>query len=599
MGGAVTAVWERVVDSDSGFVAWRDPELFEAWKARAASLAREGFALDRGADFATQRGHVAALVEAVANAYRACDVPAPCDPGYFGPFLRAANPISTLFRYAGEPPWGGDWIDRPTAGLYQPVATWETRVDRSGIGWDGVARVESLTRDPDAFMRAGDNGRAFWILGPRSARDWSQGFVTSSCATRGGFLALGDCESWGNTLLPPAVWEFWLFADIANALAERSAWQVQRDAWAWSVQKNLQVAARYNIAGARADITRILEAQARRTPEQIEADTRAAARGQLTFVDATTGLMALGGPVGALMGAIVNGLTRLLVEVLPLASGYDVDVWGRTEPTFTVFRLSGTAAAPPSHDVPEPAGFVRRPRGTVKVLLPANIPSARVTIDDGEGHPAYVERALPEGLHELKVSAEGYVSTARTVRVVAGREELWRPVLVRATDPAYRAPPPPPSPGLLVVPFVTLLEAVTAGDGAGGSGGSGSSSGGSEMATGTGAELNILVNGVDGAEVMLSPPAPGTAAGAWLSLPRTVRWERAVSVRLVVRAPGRVTRSQDVDINPGEKATVSVTAESLPRARRWVPWALGAVGVVAVGGAFVVISKRGGSNGVL
>lgn len=235
----------------------------------------------------------------------------------------------------------------------------------------------------------------------------------------------------------------------------------------------------------------------------------------------------------------------------------------------------------------------------VKVLLPANIPTARVTVDDGEAHPAYLERSLPEGLHELKVSAEGYVSTARTVRVVAGREELWRPVLVRATDPAYRAPPPPPSPGLLVVPFVTLLEAVTAGEGAGGSGGSGSSSGGSEMATGTGTELNLIVSGVEGAEVMLSPPAPGTAAGAWLSLPRTVRWERAVSVRLVVRAPGRVTRSQDVDINPGEKATVSITAESLPRARRWVPWALGAVGVVAVGGALVVISRRGGSDGVL
>lgn len=618
MGGAVTAEWERVVDSDTGFVAWRDPELFEAWKARAAELAARGVALDRAGDFAAQRAAVAELVEAVANCYRACDVPAPCDPAYFGPFLRAANPVSTLFQYAGEPPWGGAWIDNGVAGLYEPKATWETHVDRAHIGWNGATSLGALSRDPDAFMRDHSDGRAFWILGSRPSRDWTQGFVTSACETRGGFLGAGDCEAWRNYLLPPAVWEFWLWSDIQAGLAQRSAWQVQRDAWAWSLAKNLQVAGRYNIAGARSDITRILEAQARRSREQIDADTRAAARGNLTAMDATTALMALGGPVGALFGAVMNGLVRLLIEVLPLASGYDIDVWGRTEPTFTVFRLSGTAAAPPTHDVPAPPGFARKPRGVVKVLLPANIPTARASVDGGESHPSYLERSLPEGLHQLTATAEGYIPTARTVRVVAGREELWRPVLVRATDPAYRAPPALESPGLVVVPLVSVLEVVNEDPsvpvkrrGAAGSkrfpagskrapGGGETSREGEGMGASTDTELTVLVEGIAGAEVLLSPPAPGSEAGAWLSLPRTVRWPRAVSVRLVVRAPGRASRSQDVDINPGEKATVMVNAESLPPARRWLPWVWGGLGALAVGGLVVVISgKARRSDGVL
>lgn len=590
MGGAVTVQWERVVDSDTGFVAWRDPELFDAWKARAAELAAQGVALDRTGDFAAQRARVVELVEAIANVYRACDVPAPCDPAYFGPFLRAANPVSTLFQYAGEPGWGGSWINGPSAGLFQPVATWRTAVDRAFIGWDGVPVVAALSRDPDAFMGAGPNGRAFWILGPRAARDWTQGYVTSSCETRGGFLGAGDCEAWANTLLPPAVWEWWMWSDIQAALSTRSAWEVQRDAWAWSIAKNLQVAGRYNIAGARADITRILEERARRSPEQIEADTRSAARSGLSYLDATTGLMALGGPVGALFGAIANGLTRLLVEFLPMASGYDVDVWNRVEPTFTVFRLSGTAAAPPTHDVAAPSGFARKPRGVVKVLLPSGIPSARASVDSGEWQPSYLERSLPEGLHYLRAEAEGYVPTARTVRVVAGREELWRPALVRATDPAYRAPPERVSPGIVTLPVVTLLSVVSEGQSRGTGDGDGDA-GGREMAEGTGAELHVQAPGIEGAEVMLSPPAPGTEAGAWLALPRSVRWERAVAVRLVVRAPGRETRSQDVDIDPGEKVTVTVDAASLPPARRWLAWALGAAGALAVGGLVVVISK--------
>ena len=415
----MAAIWGSIVDAENSFVAWWDEELFNAWVRRALALSTpEQQRRVEGLSFAEQRAHVRELVTSVWCAYLALNLPAPADPAYVLAFLGAANTRGETTE--GEPPLGGSWVAQFGPFMYQP--NMRVDVSRCSISWEGVLSTESLdVGDLQAWSQRENGGNVVSFFGARTRTDWSQGAIFNNCELRPN--ALGSCEEWSAHVLPPAIWEFWLWSSVAQSLADRGGYKVLLDAREWTVARNLRVMRRYDVAGigqAAADL--LAEAEVR------NAETAAGGTNkEVSTILLSAGAAAqLAPPVGTVIGAVLAGV-GLVLRYFGGAVGVIEDAWGRRRPEYSPFMLTGGTGTEevPSHLVPEPAGFTRAQRGFLRVLLPNGVASARVRVDRAEWRAAIWDGPALVGAHEVEVRADARVPQLRTLRVVPNTRAEW------------------------------------------------------------------------------------------------------------------------------------------------------------------------------
>lgn len=479
--------WARHVDVVVDYAGWADDELYAGWVRQTRVI--RGLAADpvtgetRAApDFNASRGEcvsrVRELINAVAQAYRAIDIPAPADPDFARIYLGAFRGVSSFRPYL---PTEGAELPEPqpryeeavTAGERETLRsryesretarrlaavrrTWdpvlanvryvsangapaEVTFRRAGITWDGNVFLGGLAESADAWLQqhADEDARAHRHAWPRGAGGWQAApspaqaapwrgtdlFIHHQCDRR----QLGNCQWWHAYVLPSPAMEWELWCEIADALERRSAQDILRDVWRYTAARNVAELRANNMATS--EVEDLLgQADLDVAKIQQENDLRTAAK----WIDTVSSFAMAAGPYGAIVGAILKGLAAIL-DAIPIAYGFNLDAWDRTAPAFSKTSISGQSGEEPTHAVELPPRFMRAPRGTLKILYPErDAERMRVQVNGGVWRPFGWSGELPAGVrterrvveYEINVEQPGRIPSRITARVWADEETV-------------------------------------------------------------------------------------------------------------------------------------------------------------------------------
>lgn len=475
------ARWTRHVDVIIGYAGWADDELYAGWVRQTRVIRgidpdpRTG---ERRAppDFTAARGVCAArtreLIDAIAQAYRSVDVPAPADPEFCRIFLGAFRGLTTERDYLPaegaelpEPPPTFDDASTPAERERQAIAhatretarrvaairrrwhpTWSAAqyvaadgvpaivdVYRARIGWDGTVYPGGIAESADTWLahHRGDDARAHRLPESDARRGWRPAptagvsapwtgndfFIRHKCDRR----TRSECEGWHAYVLPAPVMEWSVWCEIADALERRSAQDVMRDAWRWIAHRNIEELKANNMATS--EVTDLInQANVDAAKIQQENGLRESAR----WLEVLGSGAMVAGPYGAIVGTIIKAIATIL-EAVPIAAGYSLDVWNRRVPAFSRPHLTGSVEREPTHNVEEPPGFVRAVRGRLTIRYPERDAEAmRVQVNGGVWRPSGWSGELPAGVYEVNVEQPGRLPSRLTVRVTAGEEQVMQ-----------------------------------------------------------------------------------------------------------------------------------------------------------------------------
>ncbi len=369
--------------ADQGFAHWADFELADAWFRRAMELTDA--AHEREVDalpYMQQRARVREALEALMQGYRALDLPCVTDPelrtvverDYGGPQV---SPCDTK-RWA-------TWARDHGAYLFQGGAWCVIVRERYRFVADSTVRDMGFANECEADGTPKDDD---WerVYGLKNGRwSWDSWAFADNCLHRGGFLQTGACEDAVSYLLP-LLKLYWNWCrEISRACVRRGPARVLVESVRYALLRNAREAQRLGVltsprasAGAEAAVAGLVGlaaidlAHAQDGGEFFSRPVQGAP-GNATpdeMMGAVAGAATLvGGPGAGLALGILYGVARLLVGWLPAAVAHNYDVFGRDQPVFERnFLTSDPTVAPtdaeprrgaPTHDVPEPPGFVR------------------------------------------------------------------------------------------------------------------------------------------------------------------------------------------------------------------------------------------------
>lgn len=479
--------WARHVDVVMDLAGWADDELYAGWVRQTRVI--RGLEADpvtketRAApDFNRSRGEcvsrVRELINAVAQAYRAIDIPAPADPEFARLFLGAFRGVTAYREYL---PMEGAELPEPqpryeeafTAGERETLRTrYEARetnrrlaaarrywdrvlsgvryvtdegtpasVDfhRAYIDWDGNVFPGGLAESADPWLQqhADEDARAHRHAWPRGPGGWEGAsaqaqaapwkgtdlFIRHQCDRR----RVGGCQWWHAYVLPSPAMEWELWCEIADALERRSAQDILRDVWRYTAARNVAELRANNMATS--EVEDLLgQADLDAAKIQQENGLREAAK----WIDTVSSFAMAAGPYGAIVGAILKGIAVIL-DAIPIAYGFNLDVWDRRTPAFSKVSISGQPGEEPSHAVELPPRFMRAPRGRLKILYPErDAERMRVQVNGGVWRPFGWTGELPAGVrseqraveYEINVEQPGRIPTRITARVWADEETV-------------------------------------------------------------------------------------------------------------------------------------------------------------------------------
>lgn len=472
------------------FLHWYDPALADAWLAEA--VRRLGL-IDGGMDalemapYEQQRAAVVGLFEALSGFYRAANLPPYSEPTW----LAAA----------------GAWLlNKPGSRMYEDaVSFWEkltgktlgatgnayvgTSVELCGaqarvyLNFDGelVARCAASVFDPGSCGPAGggDTGcandwRNFLVNGkptldmiyPRCRPDgpgvsylerysWRT-FAWRNAPTTGGGAADVECAT--TDISYPLRWYYGFARDVVRGLAALGTRAVVQQTRLYVIAANARSAAAAGLLDG-GDASLLAAATAAENDptkwgyQNPAIVTTAATLGAIAAIVATQAP-----PYGAIAGAII-AIGAALLQVIPLATGVSTDEWGRRKPVFLYSTITGsvTADGRPSHDVPNPPGFVP--------AAPAPSPSSTTSASAASMTPRQAAPTATAGTTGGARTAPGPAPVGTGAATLVPHAEL-APAL-QAALAAKGTPAPPPATaapaGVTPVPAQTSTPLVVAG----------------------------------------------------------------------------------------------------------------------------------------
>lgn len=411
--------WSRIVDGDRGVVQWADVELFDACVARGVELTSE--AEQRRLDarpFSEQRAAVREAWRMCSAAYRALDLPAAADYEYLRRKLGAYNATDEADeqRIPGDPRGVGDWyLAGARLGYVGAERSDNVEVATCGLHWDTSEPIlTALDADPAWWVDRGSAegyARALEVQS-RPGDTWAVGYVSNDCVLRPN--ALGACDRYTVRFLPPALWEFWLVGSLLRSLQERGAMGVILQSRAYALARNISTARVYGVLQGREDFS-ALGPEADRALAVAREGTGQADAAIDILLSVAGAAVALGGPAGVWIGGIIAfeaGVMWLFTNVFPQAVAHGRDGLGRELPAMTKWRISGGVGEgePPTHQVQEPPGFVRRRAAPARrpfVLSAVVVPSSsKGSSSKGSSSSDVVVRLVDLDARQVEARAE-------------------------------------------------------------------------------------------------------------------------------------------------------------------------------------------------
>lgn len=367
---AVTA-WAR-----QGFVHWCDLELADNWFRRAMQLTDDARTAEVDAlPYFEQNRRVREAIAALLNGYRALDLPCVIDPGLRGVVERdtdgqAVNPCDSKR-------WGA-WAREHGAYLVGGgacVIVRERVIFRADSTYDERMTFASEC-EPDGTPSDANWSRHYGLRNGRWC--WDSWAFADTCLHRGGFLQAGECEDAVSHFLPPLRFYWDWVREISRSCVRRGPARVLVEALRYALMRNARESLRLRdrmTANERRDTAGQFAALERIAREDLAKAQDNQSRVEEFFAGGGAGGVVVGaqalvaGPVGAIMGAVLYGIARAVFGWLPAAVAHNLDVFGRDQPVFERNVITAdvtkapTADEPrrgaPTHDVPEPPGFVR------------------------------------------------------------------------------------------------------------------------------------------------------------------------------------------------------------------------------------------------
>lgn len=360
-----------------GFKRWADFDLAEAWFRRAAELTTD--AAERRVDglpYVEQLNAVTEALRALANGYLALDLPWCVDPVFRGIVERS------LLGVARDPCEQGEWarVFMPHAYVSSDggrcVAIWErwhcgpySTVDASHATAREAHADGTPSTTPWVHHYDQRGGTRVW---------WKSWAMYGECLRR---MTAGACDDWQSWCLPPGFWWFKWVREASRDALVRGMTRVVADGLVFAQLKNAREALRLGVLGrvnaeqpsyeaATAVIAGFASYDLENARDMTQGDMYGRAREVMGIAGAVVGAATAG--VGSVLFSILWGIGEIAMRVLPAAVNRVQDVWRRDQPVFerTTIAQRGPAERP-SHDVPDPPGWVRPARASTGGSLTA------------------------------------------------------------------------------------------------------------------------------------------------------------------------------------------------------------------------------------
>jgi hypothetical protein len=213
------------------------------------------------------------------------------------------------------------------------------------------------------------HGRVVW---------WKSWAMYGECLRR---MGARGCEDWQSWCLPPPFWWWRWVREASRDALVRGMLRVVVDGLAFAMLKNTREALRLGVLGrvtaeqssyaaAVAALGPLAELDLQRARDMTQGEAYTKARQGFAVVGAIAGAATAG--VGSTLVGIVWGLAELGARLLPAAVMRVQDVWRRDQPVLertTITPRRPSDDDPPSHDVPDPTGWVRPARASTGASL--------------------------------------------------------------------------------------------------------------------------------------------------------------------------------------------------------------------------------------